>query len=190
MSLNLYYSKNHMNKIIHSILFLFAGMLFTSCIEINGSGFSDLTASEKQHVKKCESNLEALQNDGNLYQVTAKQVKEYIQKEHKVLVYEYLPFCSGESGRSPMEVKSDCDKKGLKCLVISSVYDGILPIPTTYTFPMLVINHQVFGTDNYQEYSDQFYQKLMGCKSQSREGIYHLFSDGKYLRSVVSLADL
>lgn len=179
-----------MNKVLHSILFLVTGVLLTSCIEINGSGYSDLTEADRQHVKKCTGNIGTLQNDGNLYQITAEQVKEYIQKEHKVLVYEYLPFCSGESGRSPIEVKGYCDGKGLKCLVISSVYDGIFPIPTACTFPMLVINHQVFGTDNYQEYGDKFYQQLIGNDAQSREGSYHLFSDGKYVRSFESLVDL
>ena len=115
-----------MNKVLHSILFLVMGVLLTSCIEINGSGYSDLSESEKQQVKKCTSDLGALQNDGNLYQITAEQAKEYIKNEQNVLVYEYLPFCSGDSGRSPMEVKRYCDEKDLKCLIISSVYDGIL----------------------------------------------------------------
>lgn len=180
-----------MNKVLHSFLFLLTGVLCASCIEINGSGYSDLTETEKQHVKKCTSDLGALQNDGNLYQITVKQVKEYIRKERNVVVYEYLPFCSGESGRSPMEVKAYCDEKELKCLVISSVYDGIFPIPTTNTFPMLVIDHQVYGTDNYQEYSNQFYQQLTGSNEDSRmESSFHLFSNGKYVRSIVSLMDL
>ena len=170
-------------------MFLVTGVLLASCIEINGSGYSDLTESEKQHVKKCTSSLGTLQNDGNLYQITAEQVQEYIQKEHNVLVYEYLPFCSGESGRAPMEVKDYCDKKELKCLVVSSVYDGIFPIPETNTFPMLVIDHQVLGTDNYQEYGDKFYLQLIGIDGQLREGIYHLFSEGKYVRSIDSLTD-
>ena len=183
---------NYINKILHLIVFpvIVTGMFLTSCIEINGSGYSDLTESEKQHVKKCTADLGILQNDGNLYQITTKQVKEYIKKEHNVLLYEYLPFCSGESGRSPKEVKSYCDKKELKCLVVSSVYDGIFPIPETNTFPMLVIDYQVYGTDNYQEYGDKFYQQLIGIDGQSREGTYHLFSDGKYVRSFVSLNDL
>ena len=180
-----------MNKILHSILYLVTGVLLTSCIEINGSGYSDLSESEKQHVKKCTSSLGALQNDCNLYQVTAKQVKEYIQKEQNVLVYEYLPFCSGGSGRSPIEVKRYCNEKGLKCVVVASVYDGIFPIPATNTFPMFVIDHQVYGTDNYQEYGDKFYLELTGSDEQSRkESTYHLFYNGKYVRSIVSLDDL
>ena len=137
---------NYMNKVLHSIFFLLTGVLLTSCIEINDSGYSDLKESEKQHVKKSTSNLGTLQNDGNLYQITAEQVKEYIQK-------------------------------------------GNFPIPETNTFPMLVINNQVLGTDNYKEYSDKFSQQLIGSDGQSQEGSYHLFSDGKYTRSIVSLTD-
>lgn len=179
-----------MNKTLHPILLLLTGLLFTSCV-INGSGYSELTESEKQHVKKCTCDLGALRNDGNLYQVTVEQMKVYIQKERNVLVYEFLPFCSGESGRSPMEVQGYSEEKGLKCLVVASVYDGIFPIPATYTFPMLVIDHQAFGTDNYQEYGDQFYRQLTGTDDPSRkDGTFHLFRNGKYVRSLASLADL
>ena len=41
-----------LNKIICSVLFLTAGVVLTSCIEVNGSGYSDLSESEKLHVKK------------------------------------------------------------------------------------------------------------------------------------------
>ena len=180
-----------MKKVLKSILFIVFGTLLASCMEINGSGYSSLTESDKQHVKKFTSTLGTLQNDGNLYQVTVEQVKEYIEKERNVLVYEFLPFCSGESGRSPMEVKVYCDGKDFKCLVIASVYDGIFPIPTSNTFPMLVIDHQVYGTDNYQEYSNKFYQQLTGSNDESRkESSFHLFSKGKYEHSLVSLMDL
>ena len=118
---------NHMNKVLYTLLFLITSVLLISCIEINGSGYSDLTESEKQHVKKCTTNLSTLQNDGNLYQITADQVQD---------------------------------------------------------------DHQVYGTDNYQEYSDKFYLQLIGVDGQSRGGTYHLFSDGSYVRSFVSLLDL
>ena len=173
------------------ILFLSAGIIFTSCIEINGSGYSDLSESDRLHVKPCTSCPDSLYNDGNLYQVTAEQVKAFIQKEQQVLVYEYLPFCSGESGRSPLEIKKFCDEKNLKCLIIASVYDGIIPIPETYTFPMMVIDHTVYQTNNYQQYGDAFYQDLTGCDDESRQmmGMYHLFCEGKYVHSFDSLTD-
>lgn len=41
-----------LNRIIHSVQLLTAGVILTSCIEVNGSGYSDLSESEKLHVKK------------------------------------------------------------------------------------------------------------------------------------------
>ena len=67
-----------LNKIIRSVLFLTAGVILTSCIEVNGSGYSDLSESEKRHVKKCEAPLDSIKNDGNLYKVTVRQVKDYV----------------------------------------------------------------------------------------------------------------
>ncbi len=41
-----------LNRIIHSVQLLTAGAILTSCIEVNGSGYSNLSESEKLHVKK------------------------------------------------------------------------------------------------------------------------------------------
>ena len=55
---------------------------------------------------------------------------------------------------------------------------------------MLVIDNQVYGTDNYQEYGDKFYLQLTGSDDESRmESTYHLFRNGKYVRSLVALTD-
>lgn len=90
-----------------------------------------------------------------------------------------------------MEVKDSCEEKGLKCLVGASVYGGIFPILATYTFPMQVIDHQVFETDNYQNYGDLFYRQLTGNDDPTRkEDTYHVFRNGKYVRSLASLVDL
>lgn len=60
-----------LNKIICSVLFLTAGVVLTSCIEVNGSGYSDLSESEKLHVKKCEASMDSIKNDGNLYNLSS-----------------------------------------------------------------------------------------------------------------------
>lgn len=91
-----------LNRIIHSVQLLTAGVILTSCIEVNGSGYSNLSESEKLHVKECEVPLDSITNDGNLYKVSVKQVSDYIKKHQRVLVYEYLPFCSGVNGISPI----------------------------------------------------------------------------------------
>ncbi|MCH5307968.1 MAG: hypothetical protein J1E37_07755 [Prevotella sp.] len=162
-----------------------------SCIEVNGSGLSTLSKEERQKIKSCTGPLDAIKNDGNLYKVTAKQVSLYIKGKKDVLVYEYLPFCTGESGRSPIEVKQVCDKKKWSCVIISSVYDGIFPIPSNNNFPMFVIDNSVYNTDNYQTYSELFYADLTNSNSEDRAvNTFHYFHDGKYVRSYASIHDV
>lgn len=177
-----------LSSIIHSVLFLTAGVILTSCIEVNGSGYSDLSESEKQHVKTCEAPLDTIKNDGNLYQVTAKQVKDCINGYKEVIVYEYLPFCSGDNGVSPAKIKKSCDKQNIHLIVISSVYDGIFPIPSDNTFPLFVIDNNVYHTDNYQTYGEQFYKSLTGSDSENRKiNSFHYFCNGKYIDSYSSI---
>ena len=186
---------NGLIKIVTSIrrcgLFLITMTVLCSCIEFNGSGLSDLSETEKQKVKTCTTPLDSLHNDGNLYKVTAKQVDMYIKSKKNVLVYEYLPFCKGESGRSPAEVKLICDKKKWDYIVISSVYDGIFPIPSSNTFPMFVIDNSVYNTDNYQTYSNLFYFDLTNEDGDERTtGVLHYFNKGKYVRSYSSIDEI
>ena len=146
-----------LNRIIHSVQLLTAGVILTSCIEVNGSGYSDLSESEKLHVKKCEVPLDSITNDGNLYKVSVKQVSDYIKKHQRVLVYEYLPFCSGVNGISPIEIKRYCEKHHINLVVISSVYDGIFPIPSSYTFPIFVIDNSINSSLKFEIMAKQLY---------------------------------
>mgnify|MGYP004540130357 CR=1 FL=1 len=177
-----------LNRVILSVLFLTAGVILTSCIEVNGSGYSDLSESEKRHVKKCEAPLDSIKNDGNLYKVTVRQVKDYVNRYKNVIVYEYLPFCSGDNGISPTKIKRTCDKRKIHLVVISSVYDGIFPIPLDNTFQLFVIDNSVYHTDNYQTYGEQFYKSLTGSDSEDRKtNSFHYFCNGKYVCSYDSI---
>lgn len=170
---------------------LVAGTILASCIEINGSGYSSLSESDKKHIRSCSCLLDSVNNDGNLYKVTVNQVKDFVRKHNMVLVYEYLPFCSGENGRPPAEIKQVCDQKNIRLIVVSSVYDGIFPIPSTNTFPLYVIDNSVYDTDNYQTYGEKFYRDLTGADEEIRKvNSYHYFLKGKYIRSYSSVSEL
>lgn len=168
------------------ILSLIVAIAMQSCIAINKSGFSDLSEAEKQKVKSCSASLESISNDGNLYKVTAEQVSMYINSKQDVLVYEYLPFC--KVGLPPAEVKQICDKMQWDYVVISSVYDGIFPIPSSNTFPMFVIDNSVYNTDNFQTYSNKFYTDLTKSDSKERKtSSFHYFHNGEYVRSYATI---
>lgn len=168
------------------IRLLIVGGIMQSCISINKSGFSDLSEAERLKVKSCSAPLDSIHNDGNLYKVTAKQVGMYINGKQDVLVYEYLPFC--KVGQSPTEVKQICDKMKWDCIVISSVYDGVFPIPPSNAFPMFVIDNSVYNTDNYQTYSNKFYTDLTKSDSKERKtSSFHYFHNGEYVRSYATI---
>lgn len=180
-----------LRRLYYFIVLLIVGGIIHSCITINGSGFSGLSEAEKQKIKSCPDSIGSVKNDGNLYKVTAKQVNIYIKDKKDVLVYEYLPFCKGEGGRSPVEVKQICDEKKWNCIVISSVYDGIFPIPPSNTFPMFVIDNSVYNTDNYQKYCNSFYADLTNNNNKERKICsFHYFHNGKYVRSYGSIHDV
>ncbi len=177
-----------LNRTFNLVLFLTAEAILTSCIEVNGSGYSDLSESEKQKVKECEAPLDSVKNDGNLYKVTVRQVRECIKGYKEAIVYEYLPFCSGDNCRPLAEIKQICDKRNIHLVVISSVYDGIFPISSSNTFPLFVIDNNVYHTDNYQTYGEQFYKNLTGSDSEDRKvSSFHYFRNGKYVCSYESI---
>lgn len=178
------------NRYLNLMITLVAGTILASCVELNGSGYSSLSESDKRHVKSCQYSLDSINNDGNLYKVTVSQVKNLVRRHDKVIVYEYLPFCLGENGRSPVEVKQVCDQKNIQFIVISSVYDGIFPIPPTNTFPLFVIDNSIYDTDNYQTYVEQFYSDLTGSDKEDRQvNPYHYFLKGKYICSYSTVSE-
>lgn len=172
------------------VVLLLLGTVLSSCIEINGSGYSILSDEDKKHVIICNQPLDSLTNNGNLYAINTKQVKEYLQNKHRVIVYEYLPFCSGESGTNPQTIYEICKQKAMDLLVVSSVYDGILPISQNIEFPIFVIDFNPYHTDNYQKYSEEFYKCLTNDDSEDRKySSYHLFEEGKYIKSLSNLGE-
>ena len=172
------------------LLILSTVFLLVSCITFNDSGYDRLSDEEKKHVKVCDVPMSQIQYDGNIYQVNVGQVKNYMQDIPHLIVYEYLPFCSAPSCVPPMHVLMFCKKKGLRLCLISSVYDGLFQLQQR-TIPLFVIDHTLYGTDNYQHYSRQFYDTLTGVSEEEREyHSYHYFKYGRYICSYGSLESI
>ena len=180
----------YMNKVAFMSFIIFGTVLY-SCVEINGSGYSELSNEEKEHVKSCFLPLDSIVNDGNLYMIDTKKVLECLQSKRRVVVYEYLPFCSGNSGIHPQTVKNVCNKKQIDLIVISSTYDRLFFILDSVNFPIFVIDSKRYKTDNYQVYSEHFYRTLTNCDSENRKSCsYHLFVKGEYKNSYQKIEDV
>lgn len=89
----------------------------------------------------------------------------------------------------PKEIKAACDKRNVNCIIISSVYDHIFPVPEDYTFPLFVIDNEPYKTDNYQKYGEAFYKSLIHIDDENRYCSYHYFCDGEYVCSFDLLTD-
>ena len=165
-------------------------LLLLYTIQFNGSGYDTLSDENKAHVKVCDVPMSQIRYDGNVYQVKVEQVREYMKDIPHLIVYEYLPFCNAPSCVPPTHVLKFCKRKGVSLCVISDVYDGLFDLQQK-VLPIFVINHNVYGTDKYQDYSRQFYDELTGISAEEREfHSYHYFKHGHYVCSYGSLESI
>ena len=140
-----------MKHLYLSALFLLG---LTSC-QIGGltSGYSHLSATQKERVVTLEDDIDAIHDFSKVYAVSINQVRQYIETHDKVLLYDYTPFCRSTYCVSPSALVSQCKDKGINVLVISNIYDDIFKQKHT-TFPMLMIDTKRFPTKWRAKYHD------------------------------------
>ena len=68
----------------------FASLTLVSC-QISGltSGYSHLTKKEQEKIVNYKGKIADIHDFSNIYTVTVEQVKEFLSKNEKVLVYDY-----------------------------------------------------------------------------------------------------
>lgn len=73
----------------------FASLTLVSC-QISGltSGYSHLTKKEQEKIVNYKGKIADIHDFSNIYTVTVEQVKEFLSKNEKVLVYDYTPYCN------------------------------------------------------------------------------------------------
>lgn len=165
-------------------------LFLSGCMHSRTSGYQQLTAEEKARVKVCQGPMSQIVYDGNVYQVTATQVRDYMRDIPDLIVYEYFPLCTISSCVSPTHVLKFCKRKGLRLCVISSVYDGLFLLKQQ-VLPLFAISPAVYGTDDYQVYTSRFYDELTGVSEEERgPALYHYFKYGTYVCSYGNLESL
>ena len=177
-----------MKHLYLSALFLLG---LTSC-QIGGltSGYSHLSATQKERVVTLEDDIDAIHDFSKVYTVSINQVKQYIESHDRVLLYDYTPFCRSTYCVSPSALVSQCKDNGINVLVISNIYDDIFKQQHT-TFPMLMIDTKRFPTKWRAKYHDLFYLPLTGhTDKELNYASFHYFEKGKYIKSFKSPNDI
>ena len=163
---------------------LFCVCVFVSCVEFNDSGYARLNEEEKRMVKNLDCPIEQIEDYQKLYKIRVEQILDFVKKEPYVMVYDYLPFCKSPNVKTIDEIHEFAKQKGAACVVVSSVYDGILPISPDSKTPIFVIDSAPYKTENYQKYSERFYTELThGNPQKLIEKNIHYFRNGKYMGS-------
>lgn len=165
-------------------------MTFTSCVVvINDAGYSFLPAEEKQRVVKCDRPIDSLRYDGKIYQVDASMVWEYVEGKGNVIVYNYLPFCSGEYCINPKAAEQICSEHGFGFCLVASSYDKLSLVPELGV-PVLAIDTDTYGTNNYKRLGRKFYDELTGTTYKARGyGSFHRFDNGHYVKTYNDIND-
>jgi len=115
-------------NIKHVIIIAFVSIVsFTSCgmIVIDGSGYESLSHEEKAKVKVCTAAIDSLKADGNVYEITGRQLKDYLHKFSKSIVYEWVSYCSNESCVPPAYAERICQERGYKFCLVAVTYDRL-----------------------------------------------------------------
>lgn len=177
-------------------VFLLAGVIAFFClvdidVEIIGteSGYDHLTEAQKGKVQSVFS-LDSLKVDGNVYRVTANQMKSYLKGRGRVLVYSYIPYCHGRDCVTPQEALRKCQEAGVELVLIAELFDKLFENIADFPQPVFVIDAGTAGADDRETYTKLFYNGLIGPTGWSRlSGIYFLFDGGRYLRQYSSIDD-
>lgn len=160
---------------------MLAALSLASCITINSSGYTSLSADQKARVVPCQDALEKLPNDGHIYLVTVEQLQQFLNNNDSVLIYEYLASCTSGHCVNPVMVEQDCNNHGVLFCIITESYDGIFALPKM-EMPILAIDPKPFGKKITKECNKVFFNALTNSTWETRGyGRYYLFEKGKYV---------
>lgn len=173
------------------IMSFICGTFLRSCgiIEINGSGYKGLSMEDKANVKVCLVPIDSLKTDSKVYQVTANQVKNYLNAHGDVILYEWRSFCKSKACISPSQAEKVCNEKGYEFCIVACDYD-YLGKGINIGVPLLAINMNAYGTDNIKKYTHKFFSELLGERSYKDLGVFHRFSYGHYVCSYENVDDI
>ncbi|WP_462374255.1 hypothetical protein [Segatella buccae] len=169
----------------------FASLTLVSC-QISGltSGYSHLTKKEQEKIVNYKGKIADIHDFSNIYTVTVEQVKEFLSKNEKVLVYDYTPYYNSSYCVSPTALADICKAKQANLLVISNIYDDIF-LAVNKNFPILMIDTEAYKTNRRSKYIESFYSSLIGRRQKDIDyASYHYFYNGTYVRSCKDFKDI
>lgn len=165
-----------------SLFFCCFAYILASCgIYINDDGYRFLSDKEKSHVKTLSRSINEIENDGNVYKINISQMQDFLNSHDKVIIYEYLSYCSSDHCILPSAIEEKCTDYGITTCIVLESYANAFAIPKMQS-PLLIVDKS-----NYQKkrYCTQFFNELTGTTFKTRGyGRYYYFKNGKYVKCI------
>lgn len=150
-------------------------------ISINDSGYKRLSENEKARVKKCTTAIDSLTADGNIYQITVAQMREYLSHRNNVIIYQYATYCHSTFCINPIAAQQICREHGYEFCLLIDTYDYLERIPAM-DVPILAIDQTPYNTDKTPKYCDGFFDALTGVTDKVRGyGRFFHFQQGRFI---------
>lgn len=188
-----------MKKSILCIAGVILLILLHGCnITITGltSGYSKLSEEHREKVVflDAKDNVYEQEKDGKIYAITGEQLRKCIETQENVIIYKWVPHCTGPHCFLLSYLQSYCDSHGYILYVVSSYYDSTRMITEqkNISLPLFSINEKYYKTKYCCRYTKLFVEDLLKDKKMAKEIWYKntfIFNYGKLVSTSLHIED-
>jgi len=184
--------------VIFNILGIAGILSLHSCITIDGltSGYSRLSEEDKNQIvfSDAQDNICELSKNGKIYAITGDQLYKCIETQENVMVYKWVPHCTGSHCYLLSYVQSYCDSHGFTLYVIADYYDStrMFREQENISLPLFSANEKYYKTKYRNRYTKLFVKDLIKDEKLAKEIWYKnmlIFSYGKLTAYSLKLED-
>ncbi len=154
--------------------------------------YDDLSKEEQSLVvwTQPEEFMGDVANDGRIFAVTGKQLRDMIKECSRALLYAWDPVCTSERCVSLEYIQRLCKEQSVELYVVVDYFFGAFSQNTELTdHPLFVINSKVYGTDRCKPLSKMFLVDLLGnhIYDENAKTMWHrymYFEDGNFVKTM------
>lgn len=177
-----------------TILILLLLLIFQSGCVVMGyrTHFSrDLTPEQQSKVVWGVTNDELLSmtNDGRIYAINGKQMRQLVEAQPKAMVYQWSPHCTSKSCQPLSAMQSFCDQNGIALFVVADYFHDSFTQIHALSNPLYIADERYYKTSVCSKLEKQFYIDLLGEETYNATKEiswyrYAYFEKGKFVRYI------
>ena len=175
-----------------TILILLLLLIFQSGCVVMGyrTHFSrDLTPEQQSKVVwgATDDELLSLTNDGRIYAINGKQMKQLVEAQPKAMVYQWSPHCTSENCQPLSAMQSFCDQNGIALFVVADYFHESFSQIHALSGPLYIADERYYKTSVCPKLEKRFYIDLLGEETYNETKEinwyrYAYFENGRFVK--------